>query len=100
MTTLLHTLSEALGTNEYVEKARNQKRVLDAKQKINYDKHAKDLRPLLPGTPVWIQNLDSGIWDQRGVISNHTRGRTYKIQLDSGQVLYRNRIKVRKRVTD
>ena len=52
--TLLPTLSEALGSNEFVEKARSKKKIIDAKQKVVYDQHSKDLKTLDPNTAVWV----------------------------------------------
>merc|ERR1712015_89299 len=37
--TLFPTLSEALGSNEFVEKSRSKKKIIDAKQKVVYDQH-------------------------------------------------------------
>ena len=39
--TMLPTLTEALGTNEFVEASRMKKIKIDKKQKSRYDKHAK-----------------------------------------------------------
>ena len=88
---------EALGTNEFIETARRNKIDFDLKQKIRYDHHAKDLKDLHPGTLIWIQNDETRKWDQKGIVVEQTRQRTYKVQLDSGKMVYRNRKKIRKR---
>ena len=51
--TLIPTLTEALGTNEFVEKARKKKQIIDEKQRARYNLHAKDLKPFELGTTVW-----------------------------------------------
>ena len=57
--TLIPTLTEALGTNECVEKARGQKKMMDDKQKEQYDRHARSLNTLQPGDIILIQNPDT-----------------------------------------
>ena len=58
--TIIPTLTEALGTNECVEKARKVKEKLDSMRKMRYDKRSKTLKVLNPGTEVWVQNVDTG----------------------------------------
>ena len=94
MRTLIPTLTEALGTNECVEKARGKKKIMDDKQKERYDHHARSLSTLQPGDMIWIQNPDTGKWDDRGKIIIRVRKRTYKIELDDGKITYRNRRKI------
>ena len=86
-----------MGTNEFVEKARSNKKIIDSKQKVLYDKHSKDLKPLDPSTAVWIQNPETGKWDEEGTVTHQVRNRTYKIELDSGRIVHRNRKRIRKR---
>ena len=62
MRTIILTLTEALGTNDCVERAQYTKSQLDAKQKLRYDKGAKDLTKLDLGTKIWIQDAESGEW--------------------------------------
>ena len=95
--TMLPTLSEALGTNEFVESARRIRGAFASEQKIRFNQHAKDLNILAPGTPIWIQSNDTNRWDEKGVILDQVRHRTYKIQLESGKVMFRNRKKIRNR---
>ena len=97
MRTLIPTLTEALGTNDFVEKARGRKKLLDQKQKARYDSSAKDLKPFEPGTLVWIQNADTGKWDDMGKIMCQVRKRTYKLELDNGRTTHRNRKRIRRR---
>ena len=94
---MLPTLTEALGTNEFVEKVRKSKKDFDAKQKIRFDNNAKDLNDLPLGTLVWVQHNDTKRWDEKGVVFAEIRIRTYKIQMESGKLVYRNRKKIRKR---
>ena len=95
--TLIPTLTEALGTNEFVEKARKRKKMLDQKQKARYDAHAKDLKSFDPGTLIWVQNAETGKWDDTAKIICKTRKRTYKIELDNGRITHRNRKRIRRR---
>ena len=94
--TTIPTLTEALGTNECVERARNVKEQLDSMRKMRYDKRSKTLKVLNPGTEVWVQNVDTGEWDQKGTIKNHVRKRSYEVLMECGKTLVRNRCKVRK----
>ena len=52
---------------------------------------------LTPGTPIWIQSNDSNRWDEKGVVLDQVRNRTYKIQLEFGKIVFRNRKKIRSR---
>ena len=56
MRTLLPTITEALGTNEFVENAKEKKQVLDGRKRSKYDQPSKDLKAIHPGTLVWVQN--------------------------------------------
>ena len=94
---MIPTLTEALGTNEFVEKARRRKKLLDERQKARYDLNAKDLKPFEPGTLVWVQNAETGKWDDRAKIMFQVRKRTYKIELDNGRITHRNRKRIRRR---
>ena len=68
MRTLIPTLTEALGTNEFVEKARENRKIVDKKQKARYDLHAGDLKPFESGATIWMQNADTGKWDDTAKI--------------------------------
>ena len=83
--------------NEFVEKARSKKKIIDAKQKVVYDQHSKDLKTLDPNTAVWVQHPETGRWDEEGIVTQQVRKRTYKIELKSGKIIYRNRKRIRKR---
>ena len=95
--TLIPTLTEALGTNQYVEQARGRRKKLDAKHKSAYDRHSKDLKPIKDGTSIWIQNQETKKWDSMAEIIHRVRKRTYKIKLEDGRTTYRNRKWIRKR---
>ena len=58
---------------------------------------ANDLKPFKQGTLVWIQNAETGKWDDAAKILCQIRKRTYKIELDNGRITHRNRRKLRKR---
>ena len=93
--TILPTLTEALGTNEFLEASRMKKIEIDGKQKSRFDEHAKRLVILQPDSWVWIQNDDTRKWDQQGVVVENVRPRTYKIRLENGKIIFRNRRKIR-----
>ena len=95
--TLIPTLTEALGTNEFVEKARRRKKLLDHKQKVRYDRNAKDLKPLEPETLIWVQNSETKKWDDTAKIICRIRKRTYKIKMENGRITYRSRQRIRRR---
>ena len=94
--TLIPTLTEALGTNDFVEKARRRKQVVDAKQKIFYDRCSKMLKPLNDGMLVWIQNPETKRWDLTARIISRVRKRTYKLEMFDGRITHRNRRWIRK----
>ena len=71
--TLLPTLTKALGTNDYIENAIQRKETFDSKQKRRYDKHARVLDPLKPGTKVWVQNVETRKWTEKGTIGENLR---------------------------
>ena len=94
--TLIPTLTEALGTNECVEKARNMKTILDQKQKDLYGRGSKTLNPLKEGMNVWVQNQETKRWDMKARILSQVRKRTYKLQMDDGKITHRNRRWIRR----
>ena len=69
--------------------------ILDSKQKARYDQGSKDLRPLKAGDQIWIQNNDTGKWEDGGIIQERCRNRTYNIKLPNGTNTTRNRRKIR-----
>ena len=95
--TLLPTLTEALGTTQFVEEVKKRRAGLESKQKTRYDQHSKELIPLIVGDQVWIQNSETGKWDDEGTITKKVRKRTYKIELQNGRITHRNRRKIKKK---
>ena len=95
--TIIPTLTEALGTNYCVEKARGNRKRLDHKRKRRYDANAKDLKPFDPSTMVWVQNCETGRWDDKAEVLHRIRNRTYKLQFENGRHTFRNRRRIRKR---
>ena len=89
--TLIPTLTEALGTNQYVEEARERRQKMDAKHKSAYDQHSKDLKPIKDGSSVWVQNQETKKWDRKAKVIRRIRRRTYKIRMEDGKITYRNR---------
>ena len=95
--TLLPTLTEALGTNEFVEKAKKKKEMLDFRRKSKFDQTSKNLKPLNPGTTIWVQNSETKRWEDKAKVIAKVRNRTYKIMLQDGKISYRNRRKIKAR---
>ena len=94
--TLIPTLTELLGTNEYVELARKGREKLDQKQKYLYDRSAKKFRPLDIGIKVWVQHPETKKWDSTATILARIRKRTYQSQIEDGKITHRNRRWIRK----
>ena len=63
---------------------------MDTKQKHRYNQHAKDLKPLPPRTEIWIQNDETGQWNDMEKVISKVRKRTYRIKLENGRTMYRN----------
>ena len=87
----MNGFAEALETNDFIEKARIRKKVLDSKQKILYDRCSKVLQPLKEGMKVWVQNTETKKWDCTARIISRVRKRTYKLEMDDGKVTPQNR---------
>ena len=94
--TLIPTLTESLGTNEYVELAKKGREKLNQKQKYLYDRSAKKLRPLDIGMKVWVQHPETKKWDSTATILTRIRNRTYQIRMEDGKITHRNRRLIRK----
>ena len=95
--TLLPTLTEALGTNEFVEQARKTKEMLDSKRNAKFNQSSRNLKVLIPGTAIWVQNSETKRWDDKATIIAKIRKRTYKVVFEDGKTSYRNRRKIKMR---
>ena len=89
--TLVPSLTEALGTNDIIERSRGRKQELDSRRKTGYDSTAQDLKQLQVGTQVLVQNAETKRWDEKAEIIGHPRGRTYELRLANGRITHRNR---------
>ena len=61
------------------------------KQAANYNKTAKDMRPLQLGDPVVIYDFQDKIWSTEGMIVKKLPYRSYVVKLRNGRNLRRNR---------
>ena len=61
------------------------------KQKEHYDRGAKDLPPLIPKQPILVQNPQSGLWEKAEVKEKCMEPRSYKVTMENGHTLRRNR---------
>ena len=97
--TLIPTLTDALGINDFVEKARIRKNILDTKQTILYDRDSKWLQPLKEVMHVWVQNPETKKMGWHGRDLTRARKRTYKHKMNHGKVAHRNRKRIRRHQT-
>ncbi|KZS15856.1 Uncharacterized protein APZ42_018511 [Daphnia magna] len=56
-----------------------------------YDQHARPLLPLWVGDSLRVQDADSKLWDNQGVIVSVGASRDYRIKMQSDRVYWRNR---------
>jgi hypothetical protein len=56
-----------------------------------YNECAHSYPPLRIGTPVRVQDTDTGLWDQIGIVIGIGDRRDYRIKKPSGRVLWSNR---------
>lgn len=89
-------MTEALGTNDIIERSRGKKKELDLKQKTGYNSTAQDLGQLQAGTQVLVQNAETKRWDEKAEIIGNPRGRTYELRLANGRYVHRNQKMIRK----
>ena len=69
----------------------NRRAVISEKAKEHYDKTARELKPLLIGTKVCVQDPSSNLWDRIGTVIGIGRHRDYHVKAPSGRVMWRNR---------
>jgi hypothetical protein len=62
-------------------------------RKVSYDKSAKDLPKLKVGQDVRIYNAITSQWDTKGriVYCDQTCGRSYRVETQNGNLIWRNR---------
>ena len=79
---------ETIDQNSALEGRRHMKQI----QKLNYDKHAKELPKLEIGQSVYLQNPFNRTWDSHGIIKNiRSNGRSYEVENSDGKIYLRNR---------
>ncbi|GFO37708.1 retrovirus-related pol polyprotein from transposon 297-like protein [Plakobranchus ocellatus] len=64
-------------------------------QKHYYDTHTKELPVLQVNSRVTVQDTTTGRWSPATVINHSGDPRSYIVQTDSGQILRRNRLRLR-----
>ena len=62
-----------------------------SKAETCYNKSARDLKPLNPGTAVFIQDPKTKLWDMEGRIINAGNHRQYTVEYCNGKRVTRNR---------
>ena len=88
-------LPAKLTTSELDHRTREELQQRRGKQKIYYDRHAKDLQPLQPGQQARIQDHQTGQWVPATVTQKSDQPRSYIVTTNTGQRLRRNRIHFR-----
>lgn len=93
-------ISEKLLNPEAPENSREKLELVRKKQKFYYDRHSKPLTPLIEGDEVRIRpyNLNNKEWKPASVIKRLDQ-RSYEVLTESGKVLRRNRVDIRKSVS-
>ena len=66
-----------------------------ARQKLYYNRSAKDLPNLHPGDIVSVRDPIRNEWNNQGVVTNMVEPRSYNVQTESGALLRRNRTDIR-----
>ena len=82
----------ALLTPRGAHRVKQTKQQLKVKQKWLHDRTAKHLPMLKPGDSVRLRDVISGTWRQRGEVQKEVAPRSYRIQLENGLALRRNRV--------
>ncbi|XP_054864601.1 uncharacterized protein K02A2.6-like [Amphiprion ocellaris] len=62
---------------------------LQKRQKVNFDKSAKSLKPLAPNDTVRVE--DSNIWTKKATVLEEVNPRSYNVKTEDGLILRRNR---------
>ena len=92
----------ALTRDWHDQKLKIDREAATRKEKLEqyHNRSAHSLPPLNVGDPVCVQNAVTKRWDRYGtILERYEHVRRYLIKLESGMVIRRNRIHLRKRVT-
>ena len=84
-------VNEDLLTPKGAHKVKKAKEDQKAKQKQLHDRTAKHLPKLKPGDTVRLRDISTGTWRQQGQVGEEVAPRSYRIQMESGLSLRRNR---------
>lgn len=84
-------VNEDLLTPKGAHKVRKAKEEQKAKQKQLHDRTAKHLPMLKPGDTVRLRDITTGTWRQQGQVEAEVAPRSYRVQMESGLSLRRNR---------
>ena len=84
-------VSEDLLTPKGAHRVRKEKEEQKVKQKRLHDRTAKHLPMLKPGDTVRLRDISTGTWRQQGQVEEEVAPRSYRIQMESGLSLRRNR---------
>ena len=84
-------------SQQEIKKAIDRRNKLSEARKVYYDKSAKDLPPLRLNQNVRIYNLNTSKWDTIGKVvhCDENNSRSYRIETQNGNCIWRNRIFVK-----
>lgn len=84
-------VSEDLLTPKSAHKVRQAKKEQKVKQKQLHDRTAKHMPMLKPGDTVHLRDISTGTWRLKGQVTEEVAPRSYRIQMENGLSLRRNR---------
>lgn len=71
------------------KQVRDKMKQLQKRQKVNFDKSSKSLKPLAPNEAVRVE--DANIWEKRATVLEEVNPRSYNVKTEDGLILRRNR---------
>nr|XP_054606603.1 uncharacterized protein K02A2.6-like [Nothobranchius furzeri] len=85
-------VNEDLLTPKTAHKVKEAKDGQKVKQKQLHDRKARHLPSLKPGDKVRLRDITTGTWRHQGQVKEEVAPRSYKIQMEGGVSLRRNRV--------
>uniref|UniRef100_A0A669DK63 Gypsy retrotransposon integrase-like protein 1 n=1 Tax=Oreochromis niloticus TaxID=8128 RepID=A0A669DK63_ORENI len=71
------------------KQVRDKMKQLQKRQKVNFDKSSKSLKPLAPNEAVRVE--DANVWTKRATVLEEVNPRSYNVKTEDGLILRRNR---------
>uniref|UniRef100_A0A673AT44 Integrase catalytic domain-containing protein n=1 Tax=Sphaeramia orbicularis TaxID=375764 RepID=A0A673AT44_9TELE len=76
-------------TTKKHKQVKDKMKQLQKRQKVNYDKSSKSLKPLAPNDTVRVE--DANIWTKKATVLEEVNPRSYNVKTEDGLILRRNR---------